>query len=149
MARRFTWRLESVKKAKKREEDRDREDLAAARRRVRSAESDLTQLQGQKDDCLDQLRTKQSGHINTTELKLARTYLQRLEGKIEKQNRNLRNTQSVTDQKREILLKTVQEVKVLENLKERDYQMYRKIERRRDQARTDEGANRRANRTHL
>ena len=148
MAFRFVWRLESVKKAKEREEDRHREDLATARRRLRSAETELARLQGQKDDCFDQLRGKQSGRIDTTDLKLARAYLHGLERKMEKQNRNLRNTQSVADQKREILLKTVQEVKVLENLKERDYQTFRKTERRRDQARMDESANRRAHRSH-
>ena len=144
MAKRFKWRFASVKKAKEREEERNQEALAEARRALRAEEAELSRLLELRAACWQQVREKQSGALNTADLLLAHAYLEKLSGQIQEQARRVENARSGADRKRSVLLKTVQERKVLENLKDRDYREFRKEERRRDQAAMDETANRRS-----
>lgn len=140
MARRFKWRFETVKNAKEREEERHRENLAEARRVLVTEEAELVELHANREDCLRQLREKQAGRLNTADISLVLTYLEDLDQKIRKQAQTVAKAQSAAESKREILAQTVQENKILENLKERDNEKFRKAERRKDQAETDEAA---------
>ena len=144
MAKRFKWRFESVKNAKDREEERNQEALAEARRLLHSEEAELSRLLDLRNAYLGQLREKQAGRLNTADISLVHAYLEKLGGQIQEQTQRVDKARSGADEKRTILLKTVQERKVLENLKDRDHREFRKEERRRDQATMDETANRRA-----
>ena len=144
MAKRFKLRFESVKNAKDREEERNQEALAEARRLLHSEEAELSRLLDLRKAQLGQLREKQAGRLNTADISLAHAYLEKLGGQIQEQTQRVDEARSGADEKRTILLKTVQERKVLENLKDRDHREFRKEERRRDQAAMDETANRRA-----
>lgn len=140
MAKRFKWRFESVKNAKEREEERHRESLAEARRALGTEEVKLAELHSDREDCLRQLREKQAGRLNTTNISLVLTYLEDLDQKIQKQTQTVDEARSAAESKREILAQTVQENKILENLRERDNEKFRKAERKKDQAETDEAA---------
>ena len=144
MAKRFKWRFESVKNAKDREEERNQEALAEARHLLHSEEAELSRLLDLRNAYLGQLREKQAGRLNTADISLVHAYLEKLGGQIQEQTQRVDEARSGADEKRTILLKTVQERKVLENLKDRDHREFRKEERRRDQAAMDETANRRA-----
>jgi flagellar export protein FliJ len=140
MARRFKWRFETVKNAKEREEERHRENLVEARRVLGTEEAKLAELHADREDCLGQLREKQAGRLNTTDISLVLTYLEDLDQKIQKQTQTVEQARSAAESKREILAQTVQENKILENLRERDNEKFRKAERKKDQAETDEAA---------
>ena len=144
MAKRFKWRFESVKNAKDKEEERSQQELANAQNKLRSEEEKLADLQGRREVHVRRLRQKQTGRLNTADISVIHAYLEELSGQIQRQGRRVEEARVNVGHKREALLRTVQENKVLENLKERDNQAFRKTERRRDQARTDEIANRRA-----
>ena len=146
MAKRFRWRLESVKKAKEREEERKQEALAEARNALRAEEGKLAELRRKQEDAARQLREKQEGRINPSDLALADAYQRELEKRIRNQTGEVEEARSASEQKRQILLKSVQENKVLENLKGRAQQRHRKEAQRRDQADSDEAANRNSNR---
>lgn len=143
MAKRFKWRFESVKKAKEREEEQGQQNLVRAQDALTSEEAKLAELRDQREVYIRQLREKQDGRLNTADLSRINTYLENLAGQIKAQAQQVEKTRSVVNRHREALLKTVQERKVLENLKERDYRAFRKTERRQDQVTMDETANRR------
>lgn len=144
MARRFKWRLESVKKAKDREEERRQEALSRAQETLRTEEARLAELRARREEVLGQLRQKRSGRLNAADLALSHTYLKELEEKIRSQAQQVEEARSLSEQKRAHLLETVKERKILENLKERDRQKFRREEQRREQATMDEAAVRRA-----
>ncbi len=144
MAKRFKWRLEPVKKAKERDEERGQAELAEARRALQTEETKLAQLREKREACVRQLHEKQAGRLNTADLALTHAYLKDLDRQIQAQTGRIEGAKSSAEAKQEALLKTMQEKKVLENLKERDRRKFRKTERRKDQAAMDETANRRA-----
>lgn len=144
MAKRFKWRLESVKKVKEREEEQNQERLAQARRVLAAEEAALSELLKQRETHIRMVQEKQAGRIDATELARAYAYLEKLNGQVQKQAQKVHAARSSAEQTRETLVKSVQERKVMDNLRERDYQKFRKEEQRRDQAALDETANRRS-----
>ena len=144
MAKRFKWRLESVKNVKTQEEERNQQRLVEAQNALRAEEASLAGLCDQREVYHRQLQEKQSGRLNTADMSVLHAYLEQLAGKIQAQSSRVESARSTVEQRREALLKSVQENKVLENLETRDYQAFRKAESRKDQAAMDETANRRA-----
>jgi flagellar FliJ protein len=144
MAKRFKWRLETVKKAKEREKEKNQELLGRAQTALRTEETKLATLRSERDKCVQELEGSRTGRLNPANLSLSHSYLNQLDRKIQEQEKQVELARSVTEEKRGILLKTVQERKVLENLRDREHQKFKKEERRRDQAMTDETAGRRA-----
>ena len=149
MAKRFKWRLELVKKTKERDEERSQTELAEARRAFQTEETKLSQLREKGEACVRQLHEKQAGRLNTADLARTHAYLKDLERQIQAQTGRIEDARSTAEVKQEALLKTRQEKKVLENLKERDLRKFRKTESRKDQAAMDETANRRASKRGL
>lgn len=142
MAKRFTWRLETVKKAKEREEEKHQQLLGRAEAALKKEEADLAALESERERCAGELHGSRSGKLDPAGLARSHAYLKQLEDKIRKQKEQVELARSVSDEKRGILVKTVQERKVLENLRDRDQRKFRKEERRKDQALTDETAGR-------
>ncbi len=70
-------------------------------------------------------------------------YLGDLERKHRETDTRIEQAQQVVTEQRENLAQAVRERQVLENLKDRDYQLFRKAEQKRDQAAMDEVASRR------
>ena len=143
MAKRFKWRFETVKNVKEQEEERHQQRLADARRCLAEEEAELADLQERCEVLMNQLRDKQSGLLNTVELAASNAYLEQLVDHIKQQNQQVEASRSDVRKRRAELLKSVQENKVLDNLRERDLQTFRKEERKLDQAAMDETANRR------
>ena len=143
MAKRFTWRLEQVRRLKGREEERKQQDLAEALAQLQSVIALRFQLEQQQEACRIQLLQFQSGRLNPIDLRIINTYLEDLSHQHRELETNLREAHSRVAEKREALMKTVREKQALNNLKERDYRAFQKEERRRDQVAMDEIASRR------
>ena len=144
MAKRFNWRLETVKKAKEREEEKNQQLLGRAETALRKEEANLSALRSERDKCVRELQESRTGRLDPADLSRTHAYLHQLDEKIQDQEKQVDQARTITHEKRGILLKTVQERKVLENLRDRDHQKFKKEERRKDQALTDETAGRRA-----
>jgi flagellar export protein FliJ len=146
MAKRFKWRLDTVKKAKERHEDQKKQALGEAQSSQNTEEARLAELRAARRDQTDRLKTKQAGKLNAQDLQASHAYISNLEQKIDDQNRRLEVAKQITDSRRTDLVKAVQENKVLENLRTRDHQVFKKSEQKREQAETDETANRASHR---
>jgi len=143
MAKRFKWRLETVKNVKEREEEQCQLRLADARRLLAQEEARLAALQEKRKALMGELREKQSGALDTAKLATINAYLEQLADQAKQQAERVEASRSDAQKRQEELLKSVQENRVLDNLRERDLQSYRKEERKRDQTAMDETANRR------
>lgn len=146
MAKRFKWRLDTVKKAKERHEDQKKQALGEAQSSQNTEEARLAGLRAARQDQIDRLKTMQPGKLNAQELQASHAYLSNLEQKIDDQNRRVEAAKQITDSRGTDLVKAVQENKILENLRTRDHQTFKKSEQKREQAETDEIANRASHR---
>jgi flagellar export protein FliJ len=146
MAKRFKWRLDTVKKAKERHEDQKKQAFGEAQSEQNSEERVLAELQQQRKTQQDRLQSSQSGKLNALDLQTAHAFISNLAEKIAAQQLKVDAARQITEGRRSELVKAVQENKVLENLRERDHASYKKDERKREQAETDETANRAAHR---
>ena len=146
MAKQFKWRLDTVKKAKERQEDQKKQALGSAQASQNEEERKLAELIAARKAQTDRLRARQGGKLNAVELQASHAYISNLEQKIEKQNKRVEIAKRVTDSRRTELVTAVQENKVLENLRTRDHQTYKKDVQKREQAETDETANRASHR---
>ena len=146
MAKRFKWRLNSVKKAKERHEDQKKVALGEAQAALTGEENTLSDLHRQRSDQQDRMKSNQSGKLNAHDLQTAHAYISGLTLKIEAQQEKVEAARRITESRRTDLVKAVQDNKVLENLRKRDHDAHRKDERKREQAETDETANRGAHR---
>jgi flagellar FliJ protein len=144
MGKRFRWRFETVKKAREYEEDRRKEMLAEAQKSLDDTEKELARLKGLRAEQTNRMRSRQSGKLDTADLSAAHAYIQSLGQKIKAQARKVEQARKAVDARRDDLVESVKENKVLENLRERDRKTFRKEEHKKDQAAMDETANRRA-----
>lgn len=142
MAKRFRWRLDSVKKAKENEEERNQEALAGARNALRGEEGKLAELDDRREQAVRQIQEKQDGPLDPRDMVRRDAYVRDLEEQIKQQTGAVEAARSEADAKQEQLLKSMKERKVLDNLRERDRGRFKKAERRKEQAATDETANR-------
>lgn len=146
MAKRFKWRLDTVKKAKARYEDLKKQALGEAQSSQNTEETRLAELLAARKEQTDQLKTRQAGKLNAQELQASHAYISDIEQKIDIQRSRIEAAKQITESRRTDLVKAVQETKVLENLRSRDHQAFKKSEQRREQAATDETANRASHR---
>lgn len=146
MAKRFKWRLDTVKKAKERYEDQKKQALGEAQAAQNTEEAALADLEQRRSDQHDRLKSRQSGRLSATDLQASHAYINDLTRKIEEQQIRVDAARKVTENRREDLVKAVQENRVLENLRTRDHETFKKDERKREQSETDETANRAAHR---
>ncbi len=143
MAKRFVWRFDMLRRTREREEERIQQELAEALGKFRAEERELERLQELHAENTVKLREKQTGVLNSAEMSTMYGYRENIRRMASDQVAKLELAQSIVNEKQEILTKAVQERKVLDSLRERDYNDYRKEIRRRDQAEMDEIANRR------
>ena len=146
MAKRFKWRLNTVKKAKERHEDQKKVALVEAQNSLNAEERKLSDLEAQRKIQTNRLRANQSGKLNALDLQASHAYISDLSLKIEAQRKRIAAARQIAESRRTELVKAVQENKVLENLRTRDHAAFRKSERKREQTETDETANRSAHR---
>ncbi len=146
VAKRFKWRLDTVKKAKERHEDQKKQAFGQAQGAQNAEGGKLRSLEEQRKEQTDQLKSSQDGKLNALDLQAAHAYISSLSEKIDAQQEKVDAARQVTESRRAELIKAVQENKVLENLRERDHHTFKKDERKREQAETDETANRSAHR---
>lgn len=71
-------------------------------------------------------------------------FLQNLAERIKTQNEKITEAEQAVEQARQALVEASKETKILENLRDRDHQTYKRDARKRDQAQLDETAGRRA-----
>ncbi len=144
MAKRFEWRLDTVKRVKEREADSRREALALAQRKLREEQDERDRLLVERDRQHERLREVGSGWLDPSDLQATHTFLQNLVERITAQDEKIEEASQLVEQARLALVEASKETKILENLRDRDHQTFKREVRKRDQAQLDETAGRRA-----
>ena len=144
--KKFNFRFQPVEDVKKRQEDQKREHLAEANKTLRGQEDRLADLHNLRDDCHRQIVKRTRGRLNAAELVLSNFYLQKVTGDIQRQRKEVSRSQKEVETRRETLIQTARERKMLESLKERERAAHLYKENRKEQAQLDEIAGRRGNR---
>jgi len=147
MAKRFVWRLETVLRHRLRTEDQRQQNLSEALTQLSREQATRAELIGFQNQYREELKSRQTGRLYPADLLQINTYLGDLERKHRETDGRIAQAQQVVAEQRENLAQAVRERQVLENLKDRDYQIYRKVEQKRDQATMDEVASRRNRQT--
>jgi len=143
MAKRFVWRLETVLKAKFRAEEQKQQDLADAIAQLNAVLAERERLAQRQAQCREDLKQRQVGRLNPHDLAQINAYLEALDALRRSNGTQIEEARRVVIEKREALAQAVRDRQIFENLKTRDYQAFRKEERKRDQILMDELAARR------
>ena len=134
----FKFRLETFLKLKEQFEKNARIELGAAIMKLEEEKSKLKVIEDNIDITTNDLRDACSGVIRPEKIKDLKAYLKRLQHEKDKQKEVVKRQQKHVDIIREKLVEIMRERKVLENLKEREFQEYLKEENKKEQQQIDE-----------
>lgn len=144
MAKRFVWRLETVLNVRRRTEEQRQQELAQAMARLNAEQAERTRVNNLLALCRHDLKQRRTGRLDLIDLSQINAYLGALDRQYRRTEKRISDAQQVVAKKRATLTQAVRDRQILENLKARDLQIFRKEERRRDQAIMDEVAARKA-----
>ena len=147
MAKRFVWRLETVLNVRRRTEEQRQQELAQAMARLNAEQAERERVHDLQTLCRQDLKQRRTGRLNLTDLTHINAYLSALDRQHRRVEKRIADAQQAVAKKRTALTQAVRDRQILENLKARDYQVFRKEARRRDQAMMDEVAARKAEQT--
>jgi flagellar FliJ protein len=139
----FKFRLESVVGLKKQKEDERRIALASARKDLQQKEECLLDLHNEKHDCVQAVGSKTGcGGMNIPEMLVYYAYLEKLTDEIAESTGAVERSREDVESKRELLIQSSREKKVLENLREKLRARHLLAARRAEQVNMDETASR-------
>lgn len=134
----FIFRLQTLLKLKEQFEKNAKNELGVAIMKLEEEKSKLKVIEDNIDITTNDFREACSGVIRPEKIKELKTYLEHLQLAREKQKENVKKQQKNVDIIRERLVEIMRERKVLENLKEKDFQEYLKEEAKKEQQQVDE-----------
>lgn len=134
----FKFRLQTLLKLKEQFEKNAKNELGVAIMKLEEEKSKLRVIEDNIDITTNDFREACSGVIRPEKIKDLKTYLEHLQLARDKQKENVKRQQKNVDIIRERLVEIMKERKVLENLKEKDFQEYLKEEAKKEQQQVDE-----------
>ncbi len=127
MAKQFEFRLETVLKLRKQDEDAAKRVVAERLREIRGVEAEITGLRGQIAQQLDAFReTNAAGQLDMTQISRHRFWLTHLDRGVLLGQHRLAELHGELAKERAALAEARKRVRILEKLKERQYERYRK-----------------------
>lgn len=134
----FKFRLQTLLKLKEQFEKNAKNELGVAIMKLEEEKSKLRVIEDNIDITTNDFREACSGVIRPEKIKDLKAYLEHLQLARDKQKENVKRQQRNVDIIRERLVEIMRERKVLENLKEKDFQEYLKEEAKKEQQQVDE-----------
>lgn len=134
----FEFRLNSVLKLKTQMEDNAKNELAGATRVLMQQQEFLNGLNEANTLTMDTLNSETTRGISVYKIRGYNNFFSMMKDKIELQKENVNNAQKDVDISRELLVKAVQERKILEKLKEKKYDEHLKEREKAEQLLIDE-----------
>lgn len=119
-------------------EDSIKNELAKAVRLLEEEKKKLKDLKDEKNKCMSEMGSKTFNGITVEKMRTYNAYISFLKEKIKKQTEKVKLAQEIVDKYREELIQFAKERKMLETLKEKQYQNYLKEQQRIEQRRIDE-----------
>jgi flagellar protein FliJ len=136
----FTFKLERVRALRERKEELAKEELAASLALRLRGEAMLKAAMESVDQARDLQRSAAGAPMSAQELQAAQAYLERTERQCESASLQLDRQDAEVDARRNILQNAAREREVLERLKARRRDEYRRASERREGALLDEMA---------
>jgi len=129
MAKAFNFSLQKVLDLRKHEEDQRSVELTKAQQKLMNEEIRLKKLNQSKEEVLQKDSTESDSEvdISLTELKVTNQYIEQMNEEITLQKDQVKKSNKTVEKNRENLLSAVKNKKVVELLKERYSEKYRKI----------------------
>lgn len=136
--KKFSFSLQTVLELKRRREEALLEELGRCQRAVAEAEAALASLRGERRRVQRELARLLTGQVVVTRVREARDYLVGLDGETARQVERVRRRREEVDDCRRRVVVAAQERKVLERLRDRQWDAYLEAFSRQEQAFLDE-----------
>lgn len=135
---RFTFRLQPVLNIKRQMEDSLKHELGKALQSLENEKKKLNELKEEKKKCMSEVSSGVTGGMTVNKLRTYNTYISFIKQKITKQTEMVKSAQKIADKHREELVQMVKERKMLEKLKEKQYEQFLKEADKNEQKIVDE-----------
>lgn len=136
--KKFDFRLEKVMEFKQHKQKENERKLAAVKQAINQQQNKLSEMNSQRDKCQQAMAEKNGPYLDVPEIQTYYLYLVRLTREIIQRMEQIWRLEEDAETKREILLKSAQEKKVLERLREKHYLSYRRELDKSEQKQLDE-----------
>ncbi|NMA34211.1 MAG: flagellar export protein FliJ [Clostridiaceae bacterium] len=133
----FIFKLQSVLNLRKQKEDSIKNELANATRKLEAEKRKLSELETMLEDTVREFNEK-TKKTTVHELIEFNEYLSLLNSRIKTQKENVNNAAQYVDKVREELVKAVKERKILEKLRERQFEEFLLEQKKLEQKTNDE-----------
>lgn len=134
----FKFRLQTLLNLKEQLEKNAKNELGAAIKKLEEEKSRLRQIDNEIDLCSAEFRDACKGSIVPEKIKEIKRYLEYLDKKRKNQVLAVKREQENVDKIREKLVEIMKERKVLENLKDKDFQEFLAEEDKKERQLVDE-----------
>ncbi|HEX5680852.1 MAG TPA: flagellar export protein FliJ [Desulfobacterales bacterium] len=136
----FHFRFETVLTQRRHVEESFQKELAEARQQLSAAQAVLREAKETRRQCMREMRRKQRDRFRADDILLYYPYLERLTQEIELHMKSVAAAERKVAQRRQALLEAMKKRKILDKLKEKQFQTHLKAEAGREQRFTDESA---------
>ncbi len=134
----FVFKLQSVLNIKKQIEDSLKIQLGKAVQALEAEKELLKELESEKKRCMGEVGSKVSGGVKVDKLKNYNAYISFIKQKISRQYEMVKSAQEIVDKYREELTGMMKERKMLEKLREKQYEEYMQEIKKKEQKDIDE-----------
>ncbi len=134
----FVFKLQPVLNIKKQIEDSLKIQLGKAVQALEAEKELLRELESEKKRCMAEVGAEVSGGVKADKLKNYNAYISFIKQKISRQCEMVKSAQEIVDKYREELTDMMKERKMLEKLREKQYEEYLKEVKKKEQKDIDE-----------
>ncbi|MCX7922375.1 MAG: flagellar export protein FliJ [Clostridia bacterium] len=134
----FVFKLQPLLNIKTQMEDSLKNELGKATQKLEDEKRVLKGIELEQETIINEINIKSTHGVLVEKLKEYSTYISFLKDKANLQKENINLAQNNVDKYREQLIKVVQEKKILEKLKEKQYQEFLKDQMKEEQKLNDE-----------
>ena len=136
---RFRYRMQAILDLKYKTESQAKNEFGAAQRALNDEEDKLVSLYDRKEKYFaDGVKLRESASLPVRDIMQNDTFLDRMDELIELQKQEIQKAERIVEEKREILMKEIQERKMQEKLRERAFEQYMEDERKAESMESDQ-----------
>ncbi len=136
----FEFRYQRVLDVRNLEEDREKARFAEVQHRYHQEKEELQSLKQELRELLERESTTRQGRQKAGSIIQMRRYAKLLENKIEEQKQTVEEWEEKLEEQRQELIEATQERRVMETLRENDFEKYREEVQKEAQKAADEVA---------
>jgi len=128
VARRFSFRFESILSLKEKDEDSKKNNLGLATKSLLQEEEHLTSLLQRRHEVTNEIRTKTQNKLQIKDLQHYASKLEFIDGQINQQKTTVNQWEDKVDQCRFQLMEAKKQTKIFNRIKEKDLEDHHYME---------------------